>query len=186
MNDKPNAQRYGWQLLETRYPFQHPVFSVRQDLLRWPDGHEQPFAYVEEKRPAVFILPVTSAGEIVLIRQYRYIADAWFWELPAGGTHDYIGDDWLGAAQRELHQEVGGTSERWQQLNTFRPGIGLLDMEMHLFIAWDVQLSQADPELWEKIEIHPLPKARALEMARDGTIVDALSAYCLLRCESIL
>ena len=33
---------------------------------------------------SVVLLPMPSAHEIILIRQYRYTIDRWIWELPAG------------------------------------------------------------------------------------------------------
>jgi len=183
--NKPNAHRYGWDLVRTEHPYTHTMFKVRQDWVRWPDGVERPFTYIETP-PVVQIIPVTCAGDIVLIRQYRYIPDAWFWELPAGGSYNFNGDDLADLARRELHEEIGGEAQALQYLGTFRPGLGLLNEVIHTYLATGVELGTPDPEPGELIEIHPTSVDRALEMARNGEIISAPSAYVLLRFEDLL
>ena len=76
--ERPNAERSGWKRLRTEYPYRHRLgmFQVRQDVAIWPDGVERPYAFIEVN-PAIIIVPVTTDGRIVLIRQFRYTVDAW-------------------------------------------------------------------------------------------------------------
>lgn len=184
-DDKPNSRACGWQHLETRYPFTYHMFRVREDLVRWPDGHIAPYSYIQTAG-AVWIVPQTVDGQIVLIRQFRYTIDAWSWEVPAGGFHDFTGSP-LELARRELEEEVGGSSEDWTYVGFFRPGMSLLDEICHIVLARDVRLDRPPRrEPGEIIEVHLLPPARALEMARSNEMVDGHSALALLRCEPLL
>ncbi len=180
--DKPNARRNGWELLRTEYPYTHQMFRVRADWLRWPDGVERSFTYWEAK-PVVIVVPVTPAGEVVLIRQFRYIVDEWLWEVPAGGSHDFEGDDLAELVQRELHEEIGGEAETIEHIGAFHPLPGAGHKVCHLYLATGVRLEENHPEPGELIEVHPIPVERALEMVRNGEIAGAPSAYALLRCE---
>jgi ADP-ribose pyrophosphatase len=180
--DKPNAASLGCRRLGTDYPFQSPLFRIRRDLVRWPNGTEKPYYYIQP-HGAVWIVPVTPQGNVVLIRQFRYTIDEWCWEVPAGGFHDFEGTP-LELAKKELLEEVGGTSERWTYINRFRPGVSTIDELCHVYLARDVRLgSAADRDDEEIIEIHQVAPARALEMARSGEMEDGRSALALLLCE---
>lgn len=183
--DKPNGRDLGWRRLETTYPFRYHMFRVRQDRVRWPDGKVAPYAYVQGCG-AVWIVPVTTDGEVVLIRQFRYTVDDWCWEVPAGGFHDFSGSP-IDLARQELAEEVGGESDDWLHVGSFRPGVSILDEVCHIVLARNVRLGhETHREPAEIIEIHPLPIPQALEMARNGEIIDGHSALALLRCQHYL
>ncbi|MBN1262140.1 MAG: NUDIX hydrolase [Anaerolineae bacterium] len=181
-SEKPNALATGWQVHRTTYLFTHPVFTVREDQLTWPGGFEHPYTYIEGKA-AVLIVPVTSEGQLVLIRQFRYIVDSWVWEVPAGGTHDFDGDDLADLARRELYEEIGGEAETLEYIDYFFPASGLLNAAFHIYLATGVRLHENHLEPGEIIEVHPMPISRALEMAHSGEMRGAPSAFALLRCE---
>ncbi len=180
--DKPNGRRLGWHIEETTYPFRNQFLTLRQDKLIWPDGQTGSYSYVEIK-PVVLIVPVTTTREVVLIRQYRYTIDDWVWEIPAGGSHDFEGDDLAELARRELEEEVGGEAGALTYVGMFHPAIGKLNADFHLYLATGVTLGQATPESGEMIQVHSFSIDEAIEMARDGTITSSSSAYALLRCE---
>ena len=180
--DKPNGVQVGWQRLDTDYPYTYRMFRVRQDEVRWPDGHVAPYAYVQSSG-AVWVVPVTSEGQVVLIRQFRYTIDDWCWEVPAGSFHDFTGSP-LELAKRELAEEVGGESDDWLYVGRFRAGTSILDEICHVVLARDVRLGREPRrEPGEVIEVHQVSLEQALEMARNGEMADGHSALALLRCE---
>ncbi|MGD0851974.1 MAG: NUDIX hydrolase [Acidimicrobiales bacterium] len=83
---------------------------------------------------AVAILAINDRDEIGMIRQYRTPFDRFCWELPAG-TLDVPGEDPLGAAQRELGEELGCVASRWKQLGTFMTSPGWSNQLMTIFEA---------------------------------------------------
>jgi len=184
-DDKHNLRTYGWECLSTDYPYTYPMFRVRQDQVRWPDGHLAPYAYVQGT-DAVWIVPITVDRQVVLIRQLRYTIADWCWEVPAGGFHDFTGTP-LELAKRELAEEIGGTSDNWLYVGSFRPGVSIIDQVCHIILARDVRLDREPRrEPGEIIEVHLVSVERALEMARNGEMVDGTSALALLRCEPYL
>jgi len=184
-DDKPNGVALGWRRLATDYPYTYHMFRVRRDQAHWPDGHVAPYVYVQGCG-AVWVVPVTTDGQVVLIRQFRYTMDDWCWEVPAGGMHDFTGSP-LDLAKRELAEEVGGVSDDWLCVGSFRPGNSIIDAVYHICLARNVRLAREPKrEPGEIIEVHPVPIPRALEMARNGDIVDGHSALALLRCEPYL
>lgn len=183
--DKPNGVALGWERLDTSYPFDYHMFRVRKDMVRWPDGHLAPYAYVEAVG-AVWVVPQTPDGNVILIRQFRYTMDGWCWEVPAGGFHDFEGTP-VELAQQELAEEVGGTSDDWQYIGAFRPGNSIIDEVCHIVLARGVCLDrEPHREAGELIEVHEVPADTALDMARSGEMADGHSALALLRCEPYL
>ena len=184
-NDKPQGQHIGWLCLDTDYPFTYRMFRIRRDKVRLPIGRETDFAYMES-RGAVWIVPVTDDGQIVLIRQYRYAVDDWVWEVPAGGKHDHVGSD-EELARRELSEEVGATCRSLEYVGWFYGAVSISTTRCDVFLALGVQLGGSPHrEPGEIIEVHPVPVDEALKMARSGLIKDSKSALALLMCEPYL
>ena len=183
--EKDSLRAYGWEHFETSYPFAHHMFRIREDRVRWPDGHVAPYTFVQGTG-AVWIVPVTEDGQVALIRQLRYTAADWIWEVPAGGFHDFAGTP-VELARRELAEEVGGSSDDFVYVGSFRPGTSVFDEICHIVLARGVRLDrQPKREPAEIIEVHLVSIDRALEMARGGEMVDGHSALALLRCEPYL
>jgi ADP-ribose pyrophosphatase len=184
-DDKHSLRPCGWRRLSTEYPYTYHMFRVRRDQVRWPDGRVAPYAYVQAPG-AVWVVPVTVERQVVLIRQLRYTIADWCWEVPAGGFHDFTGSP-IDLARRELAEEVGGSSDDWLYVGSYRPGVSIIDQTCHIVLARDVRLDrEPHREPAEIIEVHPVPIPRALEMARNGEMLDGHSALALLRCEPYL
>ncbi len=154
-----------------------PWYRVRQDDLRLENGHTAVYNVIE-KSDAVYVLPITPAGEIVLIHTYRHTIQQWSWELPAGNIQP--GQTALDAAVMELREEVGGVSSRWQKLGEFYAGNGICNEKTTLFLARDVSLTEAKHEPLEFIEIHTLDTAVVQRLMQSNEINDALTVLAIL------
>ncbi len=182
LDDKPQGQRINWLCLETDYPFTYRVFRIRRDRVRLPNDLETDYAYLESKG-AVWIVPVTDDGKIILIKQYRYAVDDWVWEVPAGGKHDHTGTD-EELARRELSEEVGATCSSLEYIGWFYASVSIATDQCQVFLAHGAQLHGiAHREPGEIIEVQPVPIDEALAMAHNGQIKDGKSALALLLCE---
>ncbi|MBZ0283631.1 MAG: NUDIX hydrolase [Anaerolineae bacterium] len=166
--------------IDSRRAWDCPWYGVRQDRILLPNGSEGVYN-VLELPDAVWILPVTTAGEIVLLRHYRYPLEKWIWELPAG--HVEAGDEPLESAQRELREETGGEASEWRFLLKSNTMKGIGTETAHLFLATGVTLGATAHEPAEVMTVHPLPAAEVLRMARAGEIEDAISVLALLLAE---
>jgi ADP-ribose pyrophosphatase len=93
------------RLLETEVLLPEPKRFVREALVM-PDGFELDWYYVDTP-PSVMVVPVTSDGDLVLVRQYRHNLKAYALEFPAGTVSG--GEDLAQAALRELEEETGFT-----------------------------------------------------------------------------
>lgn len=183
---KTVAASLGWRVTETRHPFATPWIRMRQDDIAIPGRGGITYTYLEQA-PAVFVVPVMSDGQIVLIRQYRYPVDAWCLEIPAGGTHDREGVPLKQVARDELHEEIGATCGSIEQVGMFYTSNTHSDQTSHVFLALKVALcGRPAREATEHIQIVPTPAKAAIHLARTGQVDDGPSALSLLLCEELL
>ncbi|MCP4427357.1 MAG: NUDIX hydrolase [Chloroflexi bacterium] len=156
-----------------------PWYKVRQDKIITPDGNPGVYNVVEHPG-AVWIIPVSAAGEIIMLYAYRYTVDDWCYEIPAGGVKP--GQSLAEAARAELLEEVGGTSESLDYVGSFYTMNGIGNEKAHIFLATGVTMTQPNHEPAEVMEIHPKPIEEVLQMARRNEISDGPSALALLLC----
>ncbi len=107
---------------------------------------------------------------ILLARQYRYAADGYLWELPAGRIDR--GEDELAAAKRELAEETGYTAAEWMRALFFYSSPGFLDETMAVYLARELRRGRARPEEDEVIARRFFPLSRAQAMIDRGAIRD--------------
>ena len=145
--------------------------TVRTDRVRMPSGHEFEELYRPRGPKAVFVLPVTAAGEVVLLREYRHPVRAFVTGTVAGTLEE--GEEPFAAAQRELLEEAGGTAGEWVALPAFYPNASFSGAVYFAFIAFGVQLGENRLMPDETIERMVLPLAEAYRRLRAGEIHDA-------------
>ncbi|MER2599654.1 MAG: GrpB family protein [Caldilineales bacterium] len=186
LNDKPLGGSLGWHLHGTTWPYQSRWHNLRRDEVRLPDGEEIVYTY-QEHPGFVTIVPQTRHGHVVLIRSYRYTVDDWCWELPAGGLGDKPGLSKEAVARQELLEETGGVCTTMDEIGWFYVANGTTNSRCTVFLTRNVELTQPTAlESTEVSEVHLVPVAEALQMARDGRMTDGDSALALLRCEAHL
>ncbi|WP_413204339.1 NUDIX hydrolase [Rhodospirillum sp. A1_3_36] len=84
--------------------FSTPWFSIEAITLPGGDPAALPY-YSFTAQNGALVVPVTPAGELVLIRQYRPVLGRWTLEFPAGGVDP--GETAETAIARELLEETG-------------------------------------------------------------------------------
>ena len=130
---------------------------------------------------AVVILPILDEQTIILIRNRRFTIGGYLVELPAGGLEK--GEDPMNAAGRELLEETGYVAGRLVRLLDFYSSPGILSEKMYTFAAYDLQPARQDLQDDEEIEVLEVPMAEAIQMIRDGRIVDGKTIATLLMYE---
>jgi len=153
------------------------VFKVRRDQVVEPSGVEATREVVVHPG-SVVVLPVLPDGRIVLIRQYRYAAGQYMWELVAG--HKEPGEDPVEGAHRELQEETGYRAKRIKKLLDVFPSPGLLGERMEIFLADGLTKGKARPEDDEKITQKIVTLREAERWIRTGRIIDSKSVAGIL------
>jgi ADP-ribose pyrophosphatase len=146
-----------------------PGTSITRDVIRHPGS--------------VAIVPVLNDGRICLIKNHRVSVNETLVEIPAGTMEPP--EPALDCAHRELHEETGYRAAEIKMLTSFYPAPGILDEEMHLFLATDMQVGDPAREPGEQIENYVVTLAAAKSMILDGTIRDAKTMVGLLMFENM-
>lgn len=182
-NEKPSGAKAGWKLRQSEIGFENKMFRIRDDDVELSGGKRMQFAYMD-RAEAVIIVPVTTAGEMVLLKQYRYPVDEWCLEVPAGGTHDTGGASLEEVVRNELREEIGATAGSLTYVNFFYTANASSNEKCHVFLAEDVELSkEPKQEESEEIQMELVPLERAFELARTGAMKTAACALAVLLCE---
>jgi len=116
-------------------------------LERWGE-HERE---IVEHPGAVVILSIDRDGNVGFVRQRREATRSLLLELPAGTAEP--DEEALVTARRELREECGLTGGRWSRLGGFWTAPGFCREYMHVFLAEDVEIGEADPEPDEELEL---------------------------------
>ena len=160
------------KVLSSKVVYQGKVFQVTSDKVKEPTGVTA-IRDVIRHSGSVVILPVDESGKeprVLLERQYRYAAQSYLWELPAGRIDP--GESALAGAKRELIEETGYRAKKWKRVLHFYASPGFLDETMSIFLARDLTLGEAQPEDDESIECHLVPLSEAVDMVFSGKIHD--------------
>ena len=168
----------GWQTHATRTVYENAWVRVREDTVTRPDGSEGVYGVTEMKHPAVFVVPVTEAGEVLLVRMHRYPIDRESIEVPAGGSD---GEEPLVAARRELLEETGRSAATWTRLGEFFSLNGVADARADVFLAQHLTGDGAGHDAAaEGISgLLLVPWAEAMDLVRCGAIHDNESIAAL-------
>jgi ADP-ribose pyrophosphatase len=157
------------------------IISVDLDDVRFPDGSVGPLEMIRHPGASA-VVPVLGDldddPEVLLIRQYRYAADSYLYEIPAGRLD--AGETPHDCAKRELREETGYTAERVEHLFTMYTTPGFTDEKIHLFLATGLEAGESAREADEFMELAPTKLSRALSMIEQGEIQDAKTALALL------
>jgi ADP-ribose pyrophosphatase len=140
---------------------------VRRDVLRHP-GSVVVLAVDESRREP----------RVLLEYQYRYAADEFLWELPAGRIDE--GESELDAARRELIEETGYTARRWQLALKYYASPGFMDETMAIYLARDLRRGKAQPESDESIRKRLVPLSDVVQKIMKGKIRDGKTAAGVL------
>jgi 8-oxo-dGTP pyrophosphatase MutT (NUDIX family) len=167
-----------WQTHASRTAYENRWIRVREDQVTMPDGRPGVYGVVEVRNPAVFVVAMTEADEVVLIELFRYTVGRLSLEVPAGGTD---GEDPLVAAQRELLEETGLVAAEWQHLASTFALNGVCDAPEHVFLARGLRPGGRDARAEEGITaVRTVPWPDVLELLRTGGISDGETAAALM------
>ena len=125
---------------------------------------------------AVVVVPVTEAGKVVMVRQFRAAVENALLEIPAG-KRDVDGEDPEATAARELAEEVGKAAADLELLARFYNSPGFTDEFTWLYLATGLTDVPLDRQGFEEqlMSIEEVPLENAPELIRRGEIMDAKS-----------
>jgi 8-oxo-dGTP pyrophosphatase MutT (NUDIX family) len=157
--------------------YEGKIFAVDRAEFRFPDGELATREII--RHPGAVGVVAIDDEHVWLVRQPREAADdPDMLEIPAGKL-DEEGEEPLETGQRELAEEIGKGAEHWEHLTTFFTSVGILDEQVHVYLATGLRDETAEPpDHNERIEVVRWPLDDldgAIEQTRDSkTIVGLL------------
>jgi ADP-ribose pyrophosphatase len=170
-----------WTLLGSRDVSDQKIFRLRHDRYRFePSGVERDFVVLDT--PSwVNVVPVTTDGTVVLIRQYRHGIQDVTLEIPGGMIDD--GESPEAAAARELQEETGYVAEWLRPLARLLPNPAIQNNWCHLFVAEGCRdTGETNLDAFERIDVLERPLADIPGLIQSGEIVHCMvvAAFALL------
>ncbi len=149
-------------------------FDYEVNRLKLPNGAVGEWECIRHPGGSMAV-PVTSEGQFVLVRQYRFAMQGRLLEFPAGTVEK--GEDPLDTIQREIQEETGYKAETWKTLGEFPNAPGYSDEIIYAYLATGLEKLAEPPQLDEDEDIEViLMGADELEKAiLEGTPIDAKS-----------
>jgi ADP-ribose pyrophosphatase len=170
------------QLLRQKLFYKGRKFNFEVNRLRLPNRAEGEWECVRHPGGALAV-PITAEGKLVLVRQYRFAAQGWLLEFPAGTIE--ADEDPAATIRRELEEETGYRANRWQMLGQFYLAPGYSDEVIYAFLAQDLELLETPPaqDEDEDIEVVLMTPAELEQAILRGEPVDAksISSFFLAR-----
>jgi ADP-ribose pyrophosphatase len=124
------------------------------------------------RHPGAAAVVAVAGSEVVLLRQYRFAAAGYLWEIPAGTLHP--GEEPDACARRELREEAGLESDEIVRLGEILTAPGFCDERIQIYLARGLREVGVARDLDEVItEVRRLTWDRVLGMIATGEIVDA-------------
>ncbi len=164
--------------LDTREVFRGHILRLDVDRVELEDGSVTSREVVRHPGGAA-ILPLDSDGMVTLVRQFRYAFRRELLEIPAGKLE--AGEDPKTAALRELEEECGLTAGGITELGCIYPSVGYDDEIIYLYLARDLQPTEARPDQGEFVSLEQYPLDVLAEMAQSGQLKDAKTVAAVLK-----
>ena len=162
-----------WSEVHSRVVSENRIFTLKKKTARSPrTGGDHDF-FLLEAGGWVNIIPVTSSGEVLLVRQYRHGSDEITLEIPGGLIDD--GQTPEEAAARELREETGYRAAEMIALGRVRPNPAFLDNWCYMFLARDVvRVGDIEQDDGEDLELVRRPLSEIPNMIARGDINHSL------------
>jgi 8-oxo-dGTP pyrophosphatase MutT (NUDIX family) len=171
-----------WTTRSTRPVYGNRWMDVAENVVTLPSGHVTLYGVVRTS-PCVGVVPLIGGARVLLVRQFRYVARRFTWEIPTGGVHP--GETLEEAARRELREEAAVEARTLRPLLSFDTSKSVVEETAHLFVATvdtidHAALVPAQPDDTEDIErrIFSIEEVHAMVIVRE--IVDSMSLLALL------
>lgn len=158
------------------------VLNLDIDTVRFPDGSQGELEIVRHSGASAVVPllddPSHVDPRVVLIRQYRYAADGYVYEVPAGRLDKE--ESPVTCAHRELEEETGYRAAQMKPLISVFTTPGFTDERIHVFLAWGLTSGQERPERDEFLTSLTLPLSQVLQMIKRCEINDGKTVVALL------
>ena len=167
--------------ISSRREYTGRIVSLDVDTVRFPNGVTGELEMIRHPGASAVVPLLEVPGRpatVLLIKQYRYAAEGFLYEVPAGRLD--AGETPEHCAHRELTEETGYTAGRIVPLTSIYTTPGFTDEFIHIFLATDLKPGKTAHEADEVLEVEQVLMTDALRMIETGEIKDGKTISSLL------
>jgi ADP-ribose pyrophosphatase len=158
------------------------IVNLDRDTVRFPDGSVGELEMVRHPGASAIVPfvsePTGDDPQILMLKQYRYAAEEFLYEVPAGRLDP--GEAPLACAKRELKEETGCTARSMEFLFTMFTTPGFTDERIHVFMASGLERGEPSRESDEFMTVEAVTLSTALRFIQEGRIKDGKTALANL------
>ncbi len=158
------------------------IINLDRDTVRFPDGSTGELEMIRHPGASAIVPfvsePTGDDPQILMLRQYRYAAEEFLYEIPAGRLD--AGEAPLACAKRELREETGCTARNMEFLFTMFTTPGFTDEQIHVFLASGLERGETAREADEFMTVETMTLSTALRFIEEGRIKDGKTALAIL------
>ena len=116
--------------------YEGSIVKVYMDEVELPNGKIAKWDFINHDGAAA-VVPVTSEGKILMVKQYRNALDRNTLEIPAGKLDD-ISEETSVCAARELEEETGYKPGKLEFLMTLCTWVAFTNEKIDVYVATDL------------------------------------------------
>ena len=161
-----------WKKLSESVVHKNPWWAYKRDEFELPSGKRGEYYYTHTNGSSM-VIPIMQDGRMLMVKQYRYLANKESIEFPCGSVKDGSTHD--ETAWMELSEETGYSSGRLFMTGEFNPYNGITDEMCHVYVARELQFVGGTPDETEEFELILLTAAELEDHIRSGAIWDGMS-----------
>jgi ADP-ribose pyrophosphatase len=158
------------------------IIAVDTDTVRFPDGSVGELDMIRHPGASAVVPFLTDPSgndpQLLLLKQYRYAAEQYLYEIPAGRLEP--GEDPRDCAVRELREETGCKARALDFLVTIYTTPGFTDERIHLYMATGLERGNTAHEPDEFMTVETVALSSALRLIQEGKVPDGKTALAIL------
>ncbi len=182
-----------WEEIRTKHIIKNEWIDFRESAYRFPDGSEFEPYYSYSRRDYVVIVATDAEGKYICVRQYRQGIKKVTTEFVAGGLeradgkeyrageNDARSEDPLEAAKRELLEESGYKSDKWEHLLTVPSNATIADNYAYVYKASEcVKVAEQSLDDTEFLNVELYTDEEIREMISSGNFEQSVHVMAYL------
>lgn len=152
------------------------IVAVDEVVFRFREDGREVTREVVRHPGAVATVPLEDDHVWLVLQPRQAVGEPDMLEIPAGKL-DHDGEAPEANAQRELAEEIGKRAERLELLKRFYTSCGVMDEEIHIFLATGLSDAEGEQDEDERIEVVRWPLDRldeAIARSKDAKTIIGL------------